>query len=431
MLFNVLLTNKPSVKFNNVDISDIVKSLTITESLFDPVLRGHFTALVTGDTNLHQIAGSMGGLSKVDFTFHSLLDGSPEKDIKAKDFFVYKMTPGSEEGSSTNKIMMCYFASKPTFTNQTRLVSKYFDATISDIVQEMCKELEIECKAETTQGKIKRTLCYDSPLSHIINLSKQAKSAKNPNDVDFVFYQDIEHNYNFKSISSFKDKNVKWKYKVIFPNPNITVQEAKFSVLKHSGNTFSPFDNALNGQYSSEIISFDSTTGDYFSKTHVYDKNKYTTLSGKPIIELDKEPEFKKVANSGVTVRSFNKQRFLHDCAEPEEGQDGVGLESDWVGKRLASMQQLDQVILYLNVPGNSEMKVGDLMEVRKPMSESIINESGSSMKEKDVYNTGKFLVAAISHDIAIKSGGPSDIPTSTYTMRIKAIKDSKGDEYA
>jgi hypothetical protein len=76
-------------------------------------------------------------------------------------------------------------------------------------------------------------------------------------------------------------------------------------------------------------------------------------------------------------------------------------------------------------------MRVGDLIEVRKPVNESIINDSEAQMKEKDVFNTGKFLIAAISHDIAVKSGGPPDVATSTYTMRIKAIKDSKGDEYA
>jgi hypothetical protein len=431
MLFNVLLTNKPSIKFNDVDISDIVKSLTITESLFDPVLRGHFTALVTGDTNLHQITGSVAGLTKIDFSFHGLVDGSPEKDIKSKDMFVYKMTPGAEESNSTNKIMMCYFASKPMFTNQTRLISKHFNCTISDMVNSLCKELEIQCQTEDTKGKLKRTLCYDNPFSHIVNLSKQAKSSKNEYDVDFVFYQDIDHKYNFKSVSSFKDKEVKWKYKVILPNPEITVQEAKYSILKNSANSFSPLENAMNGYYSSEIISFDSTTGDYYSKTHVYDKNKYTTISNSTIVDLDKEQEFKTMAKSGVTVRRFNKHRFLHDCSEPEQGQDGVGLQDDWVGHRLASMQQLDQVILYLNVPGNSEMRVGDLIEVRKPVNEAIINDSGAQMKEKDIFNTGKFLIAAISHDIAVKSGGPPDAATATYTMRIKAIKDSKGDEYA
>jgi hypothetical protein len=100
------------------------------------------------------------------------------------------------------------------------------------MVNSLCKELEIQCQTEDTKGKLKRTLCYDNPFSHIVNLSKQAKSSKNENDVDFVFYQDIDHKYNFKSVSSFKDKEVKWKYKVILPNPEITVQEAKYSILK-------------------------------------------------------------------------------------------------------------------------------------------------------------------------------------------------------
>ena len=74
---------------------------------------------------------------------------------------------------------------------------------------------------------------------------------------------------------------------------------------------------------------------------------------------------------------------------------------------------------------------VGDLIEVRKLLNESYIDQSGVQMQEKDVFLTGKFLITAISHDIILKSGGPAGVPSSTYTMRIKAIKDSKGGEYA
>jgi hypothetical protein len=94
-------------------------------------------------------------------------------------------------------------------------------------------------------------------------------------------------------------------------------------------------------------------------------------------------------------------------------------------------MQNMDQSIVYLNVPGNSEMKVGDLIEVRKLVNESLIEESGENLKEKDVLGTGVFLITTISHDIGLKSGGPSDALSATYIMRIKAVKDSKGDEYA
>lgn len=431
MINSVLLTNKPTITLNGIDITEIVTGLTITESLFDPVLRGHLTTLNTASANLYQRTGSLGALSPIDFSINSLFKGNPEKTIKTKDMFVYKIMPGSEIPGTTNTEIMCYFATKPLFVNNSRMISKYYDDTISNMVKSFCKEIDIQCNIEETEGKVKRVFTYDSPFSHIILLSKQARSKENPKNVDYVFYQDIDNKHHFITISKFKEKEVKWKYKVLQPHPELTTEEAKYSVIRHSGEGFSPFENALEGLYSSEIVSFDSTTGDYFSKTHVYDKNKYSTISNKAIIDVEKESEFKKIANSGVAVRRFNKQRFLHDCSEEPAGQDGVGLQDDWAGNRMGSMQQMDQIVMYLNVPGNSEMKVGDLIEVRKMLNEAYIEQSGVQMQEKDVFLTGKFLITAISHDISLKSGGTAGTPSSTYTMRIKAVKDSKGDEYA
>jgi hypothetical protein len=431
MVHNVILTNKPNILLNGVDITEVTLSLTLTESLFDPVLKGNIVALNTPSTNLYQITGALGGLNEIQFSFHSTTNEEPEKEITSKDFYVYNIVPESTDAGSSLVKVTAYFAAKPLFTNNTRMVSKNYNDTISNIVKSLCKEIDIECSIEPTKGKIKRVLTYESPFGHIINLSKQAVSENNPKDVDYTFYQDIDGKYWFKPISLFKKQSVKWKYKQFLPYPEMTLDEVKYSILRHSCDSFSPIQNALQGMYSSEIISFDTTTGDYYSKTHVYNKDKYTTLSDKPILDLNDNEEFKKIAKSGVAVRRFTKQRFLHDPSEEESGQDGVGLQDDWVGNRMASMQNMDQSIVYLNVPGNSEMKVGDLIEVRKLVNESLIEESGENLKEKDVLGTGVFLITTISHDIGLKSGGPSDALSATYIMRIKAVKDSKGDEYA
>lgn len=425
-----LYTHTPSITLNGSDITQLVNSITVTESLFDPVLRGHFSTFTTAGVNPQQASGCIGQLCPVEFKFHSLNNLSPEKDIKSKDFFVYKIVPNAEKTGSTNKSTVFYFANKSLFENNTKLISKSFNDSISNIVNSLCKELNITCDLVATKGKIKKVLPYDTAFTHIINLSKQAVSENNPKNVDYVFYQDIDHKFHFKPISQFKNKNVKWKYKLFNPTTNNKLEDLKYCILAETTDDFSPVENALQGLYSSEIISFDTTTGDYFSKTHVFNKEKYTTISDSSLVKVDDSPQFKKVANSGVAVRKFNKQRFLHDCDEPPEGQDKVGLEDDWVGNRMASMQQNDQVITYLNVPGNSEMKVGDIIEIRKTLNESIIDQESQNLKEKDIMTTGKYLITTISHDIIMRNT-EANVISASYTMRIKAIKDSRGGEYA
>ena len=283
--------------------------------------------------------------------------------------------PGPTEGT-TNSVAIGYFSSKYVFINESRMISRYFDDTVSDIVTKMCKELDIKCETTKSVGKVKKVLPYDSVFSHITNISKQARASENPKDVDFIFYQDIDHKFYFKPLSSFKKKEVKWKYKYILPTPELTITDAKYSVLKHGSESFAPIDNALGGLYSSEIISFDSTTGDYYSKTHVLQPDQYTKISNKPIVDTTKDPLFDDIANSGVAVRRYNKQRFL-------------------------------------------------------PLHESILDTSKVQMKQTDIFYSGKFLVVEITHDIVMRQGVTPTAATAVYTMRVKAIKDSIGDEYA
>lgn len=428
MLPIVLQTNLPKIKIKGVDVTNIVKGLTLTESIFEPAIKGSIITVDTASSRLYQVTGAIGDLNPVEISFFSRTGSGQEDSIEPKDLLIYKIEPGTEFGM-TNSSNVCYFATKPFFVNQSRLISKYYDDTISNVVKELCKELEIECEVESTSDKIKMILSYDSPFAHIIALSKKAKSDKHPKDLDFVFFEGIDNKYYFKPISSFKDKEVKWKYKVLKPHPELTVQDAKFSILKHGATPFSPIDNALNGMYSSEIITFDTTTGDYTSKTHVFSDNKYTKLSDKKI--TNNEEVFDKISKSGVAVRRFVKQRFLFDCGEDPSGYDKVGLQDDWVGDRMVSMQTINQIVLNINVPGNSNMRVGDIIEVRKPINEAIIENEGQEPKEKDIFYSGKFLVTDITHDILLKPASTPDAITAVYTMRVRAIKDSKGEEYA
>lgn len=427
MLPIVLNTHRPTIKIKGSDVSDIIKQISITESVFEPVLRGSFIVFDTASSRLYQLVGDITGLSDIEFSFHSLMNGVPEKEIKAKEFYIYKYISGPTSGVS-NSLSTGYFGSRYIFVNQARMVSKYFEDTISNIVVSICKDIGITCKATQSMGKVKKVLPYDSVFAHVVNLSKQARSNSNPKDVDFIFYQDIDHDYYFKPLSSFKKKETKWKYKVLLPTADITPELAKYSVLKHSVDEFAPIENAMSGMYSSEIISFDTTTGDYYSKTHVYKQDAYTKLSKKPIVDVKSEPLFDEIAKSGVAVRRFNKQRFLYDCSESPSGYDEVGMQDDWVGHRMAAMQNSKQIILNLVVPGNSEMKVGDVMEFQRPINEGIVNSNQINMKEEDIFYSGKYLITEITHDIVMRLGGTPDAATASYTMRVKAIKDSLGD---
>ena len=428
MIPAVLQTNLPQIKIKGIDVTPIVKSISLTESIFEPAIKGSLVTFDTAGSRLYQVTGALGELNPIEFSFFSRTAEAQDDPIQPSNLLIYKIEAGTESGMS-NMTNICYFATKPFFVNQSRMISKYYDDTISNVVQQLCKELEIECEPESTSDKIKMILSYDSPFAHIISLSKKAKSNKKPKDLDYVFYETVDNKHLFKPISSFKDKDIKWKYKVLKPHPELEVEEAKYSVLKHGAAPFSPINNALNGMYSSEIISFDTTTGDYTSKTHVFSENKYTKIANKKIV--NSEPTFDQVAKSGVAVRRFVKQRFLFDCGEDPSGYDKVGLQDDWVGDRLVSMQSINQVVLNMTLPGNSNMRVGDLMEFRKPINEAILQDEGTQVREKDIFYSGNFLITDITHDLIMKSGSTPDALTATYTMRVRAIKDSKGEEYA
>ena len=75
-------------------------------------------------------------------------------------------------------------------------------------------------------------------------------------------------------------------------------------------------------------------------------------------------------------------------------------------------------------------MKVGDIIEVRNLIDEDAIKNADAQLPLKDVLKTGLFLVTTIAHDLTVRTDEKKGI-TTEYIMRIRAVKDSKGGEYA
>ena len=81
---------------------------------------------------------------------------------------------------------------------------------------------------------------------------------------------------------------------------------------------------------------------------------------------------------------------------------------------RRSQVQQINSIRLQINVPGDSQRTVGEVVEIRLPAIEQKNQKSGGKL---DLMFSGRYLISKIKHVITSKAGG--------YETVMMLIKDS------
>lgn len=424
-LSNIRVTTRSA----SYDITSLVVQIEVTESIFKSFISGKL--MVNEPASVSIFKGKKiptDFSSKIDFSFAGLEDdgNSPQKEIKIKgdDYIIYKILPSSQYGYTQQAEV--YFAHKSLFKNEGSVMSRSFKKKkISEIVKEIgSSKLQLQWNdVEETDKKFNFVLPYRTPVSQMLFLTPYGRSNENPNNVNYVFYQNIEGKHNFVSIgklmsqqSSFGTKNDGF---YVGLNRGEDFYSARRSILSFSTRESNQFQNALNGMHSSSVMTLDCLSKIWSGSTFFLPKiwEKQSHISNKPIV--DSGSEFYDIVNGAFTQRFYAKSRHSHCCKEHKNGNNKIGGEDDWLTKRISSMEQLNQLSINFFVTGNSDfnkLSAGKTIMISRPQFD---DKEGS-----DIINTGKFLVTTIKHTIYKASGDMYQ-----YGCDITALKDSIGEE--
>ena len=389
------------------NVRNQVIQLRIFEDIFSP--------FITGSVVLKESFDLQSLLPLIGEEFIEIKISTPTLDKPISGLFhIYKMNDKVNIGDRAIGYEL-NFISAEALVDSNKRISKVFSGKISDIVRTFVVDkidgLESKKKfnVENTRNTIKYVSPYWGPIQNLTFLSDNSISENQ--SPSFLFYENRD-GFNFRSLESLYKTN----------------SYQQFVMDKYSRDSFPQGGNALNiledykrvgeidfiesydymdrlsgGMYTSKLISYDSTKKTYTVKNFDI-KNKF-----KNQIHLNPNPLF-----SDKAVGRSNAKHILFPRAFETFTSFGDTTNARVVQERISFLKMAEAQKVNISVPGRCDYTVGQIAELtlykKQPMKKSDRHEDLI-----DDVNSGRYLVAAINHQISVDG----------HTCFIELIKDS------
>jgi hypothetical protein len=350
---------------------------------------------------------------KVSFYTPGDIQGNRPIVLEFKCFNVSAMTKTT---AANSRFIVMELASKEHLTGSTNRFSRSFVAlTFSEIAKKIMAEQvvgedKIDMRVYPTIGKKNLVIPYWTPFYAINWMAQKSVSEADFTHCDYHFYQTINGFYHFLPLSALKSLPPVAKYAHVpadrrLDTGDLPVEDylrniRSFSVVS----THNRAKSAGTGVYASSMITFDISSKSF--RRYEYDyKSEFpaeTTVSEYPIISFPNE-ETKRYANS--IIKYYPKHGFQYDSFLVNDNVEQYAM------RRQSSVNRMNTQILRLEVPGDSRIHVGDIVDVEIPAFEETLNKG----EWKDTILSGKYMVTAIRHVLI----------DDDYTMEMVVAKDS------
>jgi len=308
-------------------------------------------------------------------------------------FRIYKVTdrlPAKKSEGGQSYIL--HFCSEEAISSQQILVSKaYKSAKIRDVVFDiLTKELSVSpdriASLELTSGNFDFIIPNYRPFEAIQWATARAYDQKK----FCYFFFENKNGFNLTSLQTMIKqkpyKKLKFEVKNSDRDPSVNKNSVDdFEIVNH----FDMMSSITNGAFSSRLMSID-----IFSQSYQY--NDYNLLvaeaQGNLINKYKPVNSFKNSKNQ--TLFDAYDGFFRTNLAISDTASEKSNDIKFWLQPRALHMTMLNHFRIKVVLPGDIELKVGDVVEYELPMFEAG-NQSG---KKIDKARTGKYLVAALNH---------------------------------
>jgi hypothetical protein len=348
------------------------------------------------------------------------LDGYSFKE-RTHNFYLYKIEPVVLIDNPPGAIYTIKGISFEYFYNSLRTFSKSYSGKTEKIAKEIYSEF-LESKisrvlkkpirvGRPTKNEMKFTFPYMNPVDAINHLASVSVDESNPEICNYVFFENKD-GFNFTSITE------------LIQNPRKLHKFITKKTFEKSISNFSAFfNNTIRispTRTSDKIIdTLDGVYGEYFSEFDLLYK-KFTPYIntnesgkktfGKRYLEnfdktkhLNKTPLLSKENELFQNPLGRNRVCFTNAAlyAEPDENNPtGWRLydtfEGEYSFQRRSMMQQINSFNVEVAVPGNSEVTVGDIVDLDTTIYRT---------EDPDKYLSGRYLVTAVCHSMVIGEG--------------------------
>jgi hypothetical protein len=395
-----------------LDISDNVIKIEITEDLFSPYPLGYLILQDTPSSNIVSRISQDGLIGKGEEIALAFTAKIGEYFQELQGFFVYKVEPFTPDEPSANRqkiIYKLYFSSQIFFTNELIRINRFYEDKLSNIVKRIV-ENQLQAKLETLEETSKKQSIFFPVLTPIecINMcASRSVSKENNHDANYVFYGDIDHKYHYVTLGKLmKSKPVIGTYDfdgITVATPfginfmgsgNIDKGPTKYNALRYQIKPVSPIRNLINGMFVSSLLEFDVTKRKYRSYHYDYSEEfkKQRHLVDTPIVSKGTDFISLSYLNPHAVPMYYASSQWQHDEDEiAEVSNNSANSGRDYLQKRRSQMLQMNQMGLEIELPGNPILKIGQTVYFGRPQ----LDFSGQNSETwlRNPYVTGKFLI--------------------------------------
>jgi hypothetical protein len=420
----------------SVDITTVVSSINIYQSIYDPFVTGDISIIDVPSNRVTKNfrGGIVGKGEELIFNLSTKTTAvSRDKTINAEKFYIYKvsMLPLESAGEQGifKQITTYHFCSKGMIENEFKKIRKSYKDKISTIVSNIGqKYLSLDVVVdEETDSKQKVIIPNLSPMKAIMWLTTRAYSGSSGQSTtvsnkntskdskqnhNFVFYEDIDRVHHFTSIGSLMKKEPAIGTKEddgitirMMPDNNVVsgkINQKSFEALQHIAKEFSPLNNIKDGMYASTCLTFDITRKKYAKTTLRYDElfKKQNHLYDRQLVDKNFSPTTSPINavydNPETVIKYYPKATKLYSVDEKPGNPDNPSNNVDkWLLQRIASMAAMDQFGIDVEIKGNVGISLGDVVFFGRPQVDSV-----GTKESRDPFFVGKFLITKIKHTL-------------------------------
>ena len=393
----------------SVDITDKCKHISIYEDMFQSFMSGY--ARIVDEHNLVKHFPIIGQETiKIKYKTPGF-----NKDMKKLVFDIYSSEGRTKADNMKSEVYDIRFISKEYRLCRSDRISKAYTGKISDMVSSIFEEYMPDSSALvlSTKGEHKYVIPDLNVQETIEWLSTRAMSDESPNNSNYVFFQN-SNGFNFVPISSLATQTPSYSYEAI---PTSTSMEPKnsSSLYKQFYNIetfsvprqFNRLEEMESGLFSSNIIVHDVINKKYSVGINTYIQNWEDSDHCEEYPYLPLKNRYSNNANSFGVIKS--KHVGLHDDYPESQNPE------EWALKRVSSLKGFDTLKMEIEIPGNSDIKVGETMNIRVPSSEPLKRQDPDWF---DKYLSGKYLITSVRHHISV-------LESREYTSIVELSRDS------
>jgi len=390
-----------------LDVRSQFVSMNIYEDIFANGLSG-FIVLVDSLNLIRYL--QITGREKLRIRFATPGEET-DNSFLTKEFTIYKVSSEVKMQGDGKKLIRLEFVSPTVYQNaQLRISRAFSDMPYSDMVKAIMKDtLGVEVNTCPTLGNRNIVVPNWNPMYAVSWLAKRSAAETIPEACDYVFYENLNGNYQFMPLSLLKKRQsvVKYHHTPTSRNPEtgeLFLKKEFYNILSFAiGGRGDKMREVVSGVYGNNAVAIDIVGKQTDTEVYMYTihRNRVPTISKYPLVSKISDPYS---GNITAYQKLFPKHSFKYDTIEDNDELHTVSV------RRQSQMNQFRTNTLTIVVNGDSRRRVGDIVSVDIPSTE----DPKGKDDWYDPYLSGRYMITAILHELG----------DGNYTMKMELVKD-------